>query len=130
MTMATGMDVQKALRLSFQTAHFAPISDCLFNMLHTIENGGSLSDAFARCAFAWDQDFLSSIETGEQSGNVPELMERMSRVYLQEALFRMKNLSVWGGWLVYGLVAICIIVLIFSIFSFYLGTLQDALKAV
>jgi type IV pilus assembly protein PilC len=125
LTMRTGMDVRRALTLSFQGSGFAPVNDQLPVILNVIENGGSLTDGFLS-AKGFDAEFLSSIDSGEQSGSLPELMHKLTERYLQESLLNLKILSVVGGFLVYGFVAACIIFMIFRLFSFYLGILADA----
>ncbi len=127
LTMRTGMDVKRALTLSFSAVGYAPVRDRLPGILRTIDHGGTLTDAFSASVPELDEDLLSSIDSGEQSGNLPELMERMTQRYLQESLLGMKVLSIVGGFLVYGFVAFCIIVVIFRLFSFYMGILQGAL---
>ncbi|MDR1964653.1 MAG: type II secretion system F family protein [Planctomycetaceae bacterium] len=129
LTMRTGMDVCRALTLSFQGTGFAPIRDQLPVILNEIENGGTLTDAF-QTAKRLDDDLLSSIDAGEQSGNLPELMHKLTNQYLQESLLHLKVLSVIGGFAVYGCIAICIIFMIFRVFSFYLGILNDAVSGI
>lgn len=127
LTMRTGMDVKRALGLSFNAVGYAPISDRLPGILATIDHGGSLADAFYTSLPEMDRDLLTSIDSGEQSGNLPELMERMSERYRQESLLNLKIVSVVGGFLVYGFVAACIIVIIFRLFFFYLGMINSAI---
>ncbi|MDR0336626.1 MAG: type II secretion system F family protein [Planctomycetaceae bacterium] len=125
LTMRTGMDVRRALTLSFQGSGFAPVRDQLSAILDVVENGGTLTDAFqtAKCL---DDDLLSSVDSGEQSGNLPELMHKLTTQYLQESLLNLKIMSVTGGFAVYGCIAFCIIFVIFRLFSFYLGIITNA----
>ncbi|MDR0869263.1 MAG: type II secretion system F family protein [Planctomycetaceae bacterium] len=125
LTMKTGMDIRKALTLSFQGTGFTPVSGQLPVILEHIEHGSSLTEAFA-AARNFDYDFISSIDSGEQSGNLPELMQRLTERYRQESLLSIKVLSVVGGFAVYAGVAACIIFIIFRLFSFYLGVLTEA----
>ncbi|MDR1270673.1 MAG: type II secretion system F family protein [Planctomycetaceae bacterium] len=125
LTMRTGMDVGRALTLSFQGSGFAPVRDQLPVILDVVENGGTLSDAF-QAAKCLDNDLLSSVDSGEQSGSLPELMNKLTNQYLQESLLNLKILSVAGGFAVYGCIALCIIFVIFRLFSFYIGIITDA----
>jgi type II secretory pathway component PulF len=127
LTMRTGMDVCHALTLSFQGSSFAPIRDQLPIILNTVENGGTLSDAFQTAKYL-DDDLLSSVDSGEQSGNLPELMHKLTDQYFQESLLNLKILSVTGGFMVYGCIAVCIIFIIFRLFSFYIGIINDAVS--
>jgi type II secretory pathway component PulF len=129
LTMRTGMDVCRALTLSFQGSGFAPIRDQLPVILDTVENGGTLSDAFQTAKYLED-DLLSSVDSGEQSGNLPELMHKLTDQYFQESLLNLKILSVTGGFVVYGCIAFCIIFIIFRLFSFYIGIINDAVSGI
>lgn len=130
LTVRTGMDIRKALTLSFQGAGFTPVSDQLPVILSTIENGGNLNEAFSAArnftTRIFDEDFLSCVDSGEQSGSFPELMQQLTNRYRQESLLQLRVISVVGGFLVYGAVAACIIFIIFRLFSFYLGILTEA----
>ncbi|MDR2754153.1 MAG: type II secretion system F family protein [Planctomycetaceae bacterium] len=129
LTMRTGMDVCRALTLSFQGSGFAPVHDQLPAILNTVENGGSLTDAFQTAEYL-DDDLLSGIDSGEQSGNLPELMHKLTNQYLQESLLNLKIVSVTGGFVVYGCIAVCIIFVIFRLFSFYIGIINEAVSGI
>ncbi len=129
LTMRTGMDVRRALRLSFQAVGFAPVGDNVTLILRVLENGGTLADAF-ELARHLDKDFVMSVDSGEQSGSLPELMERLTERYRQESLLNLKIVSTFGGFAVYGIIALCIIFMIFRVFSFYMGILSDALSGI
>lgn len=126
MTMRTGMEVKHALSLSFRGTAYAPVVDDLPAVLDQIERGGSLTDAFL-AAKHLDGDLLTSIDSGEHSGSVPELMAKMSTMYLQESLLNLKVVTVIGGFVVYGCIATFIIFVIFRIASFYIGAINSAL---
>ena len=125
LTMRTGMEVQEALTLSFAAAAYAPISGKLKVVLNEIEAGGSLYDGFLACR-CFDEMMILHFQTGDETGNLPEVMERLSKEYLQQCVFRLKTLSVIGFFLVFMFVAGIIIFFIFSIFSFYIGLINSA----
>ncbi|MDR2170988.1 MAG: type II secretion system F family protein [Planctomycetaceae bacterium] len=129
LTMRTGMDVERALRLSFNGANYAPVSDNLNLVLEVIRNGGDLTDAFSVTKNI-EYDLINAIETGERSGSLPELMQKMTERYLQESLTNLKMVSVVGGFIVYGLIMALIIFIIFRVASFYIGILNDAAQMV
>lgn len=125
LTMRTGMDVRRALRLSFQGVGYWPVVDNLPDILLSVERGGTLTDAFMN-ARSLDVDLITSIDSGEQSGSLPELMQKMSEKYLQEALLQLKVVSVVGGFVVYGCIMALIVFIIFRVASFYIGIINDA----
>jgi type II secretory pathway component PulF len=130
LTMKTGMDIRRALTLSFSTAGYAPISDTLPALLDTIERGGNLTEAFTDLSSGifpvFDNDFVTAIETGEQTGDLPEVMQRLSKRYLAEGLMQLKAVSVIGGFLLYGMIMAFIVFIIFRIAMFYIGTINAA----
>ncbi len=125
LTMRTGMDVKEALALSFTAAAYAPITDKLGVVLGELEAGGTLFDGFLACRY-FDETMILHIQTGDESGNLPEVMERLSKDYFQQCVFRLKTLSVAGFFLVFFIVAGIIIFFIFRIFSFYVGQINAA----
>jgi type IV pilus assembly protein PilC len=125
LTMRTGMEVERALTLSFNGVNYAPISDSLSSVLEVIRNKGDLAEAFS-VAKNIDYHLLANIETGEQSGSLPELMQKMTEQYLQESLTNLRVVSVVGGFIVYGLIMMLLVFLIFRVASFYIGILNDA----
>ncbi len=127
LTLRTGMDIRRALTLAFNAVGFAPIRDNLPKMLHAIETGGTLTDAFL-AADHLDGDLISCVDSGEQSGTIPELMQKMTTQYLQQSILNLKVLSVIGGFAVYGCVAAVIVLMIFRLAMFYVGILNDAVK--
>ncbi|MDR2641759.1 MAG: type II secretion system F family protein [Planctomycetaceae bacterium] len=127
LTMRTGMEVERALKLSFNGTNYAPVSDNLKLILEVIRNGGDLTDAFSVTKNI-DYDLIAGVETGEQSGSLPELMQKMKERYFQESLTNLRAVSVVGGFIVYGLIMALIVFLIFKIATFYIGILNDATR--
>ncbi|MCL2349188.1 MAG: type II secretion system F family protein [Planctomycetaceae bacterium] len=129
MTLKTGMDVREALKLSFDVAAYAPITDHLSGVLKKIGRGTSIADAIPRTE-TMDHEFLMYVKTGEQAGELPESMARLAAEYLERAKYYMKQVSVAFGFLVFFLVSAIVIFFIFRIASFYVGIINDALRGV
>lgn len=125
LTMSTGMSVHEALNLSFSAAAYGPITDKLSTVLREIDAGGSLFEGFL-AAHTFDETMLMFMQSGDESGNVPEAMARLSREYFQQCIYRLKTLSIVGFFLIFSLVAGIIIFFIFKIFSFYVGMINAA----
>ena len=73
-------------------------------------------------------NFLDTVETGETTGRIAEVMEREASHYQQEAARRTKILAGLAGVAVYGMVALLVIVLIFRIAMSIGGMYDDAMK--
>ena len=127
LTLNSGMDTRRAVGLALQTARNARFTDGARSIDDVLAGGDSLHRAFVQTG-AYPSDFLDTLQVGEQSGTVVESMERLSRQYRSKAETAMKVLGVFAFFAAFGLIAAFIILMIFRIFSFYVGTINDALQ--
>ncbi len=70
--------------------------------------------------------FLDALQVGEESGQIVESMDRLSKHYEEEAESALHTLTIIAGFAIWALVAALIILMIFRIFGFYIGALQGA----
>jgi type II secretory pathway component PulF len=89
--------------------------------------GQPLHVAFA-ASKAVPVDFLDALAVAEESGELVASMERLSTRYEEEAESAVRTLAVIFGFLVALLVMALIALMIFRIFGFYLGTINEALE--
>ncbi len=127
LTMNTGMDVRRALNLSLRSTQNARYIDQIPAIDAEIMANQSIHEAFAR-AGGYPIEFLDTLTVGEESGRVVESMGHLAVQYQDRARAAMAAMAVVAGWLVWALVAAFIIVLIFRIFSFYVGAINDLAK--
>ncbi len=92
-----------------------------------VATGHPLHEAFAATGVFPDL-FLESLEVAEESGAVVESMERLSKRYEDEAETALKVLTTLAGVAVWLLVMGMIILMIFRIAGFYVGTINDVLQ--
>ncbi len=123
LTMSTGMDVRRALQLSLRSTRNARYIDQIPVIDAEISAGNSIHEAFCG-AGGYPVDFLDTLDVGEQSGKIVDSMATLSRQYQEQARMALGILTTLAGWAVWALVATMIIVLIFRIFSFYLGAIR------
>lgn len=90
-----------------------------------VGSGMPLHDAFARSR-AFPVQFLDPLAVAEESGQIVESMARLSRQYEEEAESATKTLAVLAGFAVWAIVAAIIIAMIFKLFSFYVGAINEA----
>ncbi|MEE8450695.1 MAG: type II secretion system F family protein [Thermoguttaceae bacterium] len=126
LTMKTGMEVRRALRLSLQSTRNAIYTDQIDPIDAEIAAGNSVYEAF-RSTGSFPADFLDTLAVGEQSGRIVESMERLSRQYHDYARTALATLNVLAGFAVWGVIAAIIIVMIFRLFGFYVGMINDAM---
>jgi type IV pilus assembly protein PilC len=89
--------------------------------------GKPLHVAFARTG-AFPADFLDALAVAEESGQTVESMDRLSKRYEEEAESAAKTLAVIFGFLVAMMVMGIIVLLIFRLAGFYIGTLNEAVE--
>jgi type II secretory pathway component PulF len=77
---------------------------------------------------AFPVDFLDALAVAEESGSTVESMERLSKRYEEEAETAIKALAVVLGIAVAALVMGIIILMIFRLAGFYIGTINEAVE--
>jgi type IV pilus assembly protein PilC len=77
---------------------------------------------------AFRSDFIDALQVGEESGQIVESTERLSRRYQEEAEMALQTLTKLAGFAVWAIVAALVTLMIFRLFGFYLNTINDALK--
>ena len=126
-TMNAGMDVRRALKLSLRSTQNARYIDHIPVIDAEIMAGHSIHDAFCR-AGGYPQEFLDTLAVGEESGRVVESMGLLAQQYQERTRGALALLAILAGWIVWAAIAVLIIALIFRVFSFYLGAINDAAK--
>jgi type IV pilus assembly protein PilC len=124
LTMNTGMDVRRAMRLSLEGTNQARYIDDIPLIDRWIEQGGSIYEAFVE-AGGYPAEFLDALQVGEESGRLVAAMENLSKQYQDRARTALAVLMTVAGFLVWAIVAVIIIYFIFRLFFFYLGVLTS-----
>ncbi len=124
LTFNSGMNVRRALKLSLGATNNAYFTDQIKPIDKDVLGGYSLHDAFADTG-AFPPDFLDSLHAAEESGKLVEAMERLSHQYQERAEAAIQILTTLAGFVVWGVIATIIILPIFRLSSFYVGTLRD-----
>lgn len=126
-TLEAGMDLLKALPLCLRSTGNAHYTDHTSDIIQEIRHGGEITHALADTK-AFPRTFLDSMHVGEESGRLPETLAILSEQYQDQAKRAMAAMTVVGGFMVWGLVGMIIIMAIFRIASFYLGILNSAVQ--
>jgi type II secretory pathway component PulF len=127
MTFSTGMEVQRAVRMSLEAVRNAKYSGKAREIDEALGRGANLTEAFERSG-EFSGEFISELEVGERTGKVSEVMARMSANYQSRSKTQSKVLSVVGFFVVFGIIAALLIFVIVSLFvNAYLGPINDAL---
>jgi type II secretory pathway component PulF len=129
LTMNVAIDVRRALTLALRstgTDYFRQHTD---QIVADVSGGGEIHRALSRTG-VFPEDFIAAVEVGEQSGRLTESMGRLSKQYEEKAKAALTTLSVIAGFAVWAMVAGFIIFLIFRVFGFYVGTINDAVNQI
>lgn len=121
------MDLRRVVPLVLRATgndHFVQYSD---QIVADVAAGRPLHVAFRRTG-AFPTDFVDTLAVAEESGQVVESMDRLSKRYEEEAESAVKTLAVIFGLFVGGLVMGIIVLVIFRLAGFYIGTLQQAVQ--
>lgn len=125
LTLNVEMDLRRLVPLSLRATGNDYYIRHTKQIVADIESGMPLHTAFAH-AGAFPLEFLDPLAVAEESGQIVESMSRLSRQFADEAERATKTLAVIAGFAVWALVAAMIIAMIFKLFGFYLGALQEA----
>jgi type II secretory pathway component PulF len=93
----------------------------------SVAAGSPLHVAFRKTG-AFPPTFLDALAVAEESGQIVESMDRLSKRYEEEAEIAVKAIAVILGVAVALLVMGIIVLMIFRLAGFYVGTLNDALE--
>ena len=77
---------------------------------------------------AFPSEFIDALQVAEDSGQMVESMDRLSRRYQEESEMAMQTLTKIAGFAVWALVAGLITLMIFRLAGFYLNTINNALR--
>lgn len=125
LTQGAGMSIKPSLTSSLNaTANgaFIAANPIIWKEIH---DGATLGKAM-RASKIFPSEFLHFVDTAEQTGTVPEAMNRMSRHFDDEAQRALKFLTILAARMVWAGVAVMIVFFIFRIAMVYVGMLNGA----
>lgn len=124
LVLDTPMDIRKALALALHATGNDYYSRHERDVVRRIEQGQTVTQALVATQ-AFPRDLLDSIAVGEEGGRLVEIMERQAEEYEERSGMAIAILAQFAGYLIWLLVAAFIIVMIFRMFSSYVGMLQE-----
>ena len=129
LVLDTPMDLRKVMPLALNATGNDYYSEHSQEVVRRIEQGQSITQSLANTG-VFPSDLLDNIAVGEESGRLVETMERQAVEYEERAGSAIAILAQFAGYLIWALVAAFIIVMIFRIFSFYVGAINDAARPI
>ncbi|GIX03214.1 MAG: general secretion pathway protein GspF [Planctomycetaceae bacterium] len=125
LTQQAGMSVAPSLELSLKATGNPAYAEEAKRVVGLVMSGEELSTALRETEL-FPVTFLELVQVGENSGTVPEALQRASPHLEDQARRALAALTTALAWLVWALVALMIIVMIFRIFSQYVDLLNRA----
>jgi type II secretory pathway component PulF len=123
LTTETGMSIMEALRLSLRATSNGAFIGQTEAVVAAVRRGEDLTKALTR-AGVFPSLFINVIAVGEETGDLPEVLQKQGDYYDEEAGRRLAILTAVAGWGVWLVVAVLIIWCIFRIFTTYLSILE------
>lgn len=129
MTTAAGLRADRSVKMSLKATANRAYAMHADNVARRIRKGEEIAATLQGLGpHLFPTDFVSMVETGEQSGELAEVMERLAKEYHQEASRKLRTAAMVAGGAVYAGVAIMVIFMIFRIASAIGSIYQNALQ--
>jgi type IV pilus assembly protein PilC len=127
LTQNSGMAIGPSLDASLKATGNGAFAAVAPQVKAAVMAGEELSDALQTSGH-FPADYLEMVRVGETSGTVPEVLERMAPQLDDDARRSLSRLTTAFSTVIWAAVALMIIVLIFRVFSIYVGLINGALK--
>jgi len=129
LTLDTSLPTTKAMRQSLAATGNGAYEACGTSVAAAVKDGETVGTALRNTGMFPDE-FVAAVENAEETGQIPEVMERQSQQYQELASLRMRTLTTAASFAVWAGVAILIIWAILRIAFSIKGVYDDAMKGV
>ena len=127
LTQQAGMSIRPSLECSLKATANGAFIAAQPLIWDELAKGETLTDAFSSSKL-FPVQYLQFVDTAEQTGTVPEQLDRMSHLFEEDAQRSMNRLTAFFSAAVWVSVAVLVIFFIFRIFMIYAGLMNDAVK--
>ena len=128
-TTNTSMDAAKCITLAIRNAQNVVYAGTIEPITAIIQQGRPMAEAL-RSTGEYPSEFVDALEVGEDTGQLSEAMERMSRHYEDQAKAALAALAVFSGFAVWGLVAAFIVFVIIRLALWYVNQIYSVLDGI
>jgi len=129
MTAEAGMRANKALLYSFRATANNSYSQRADEASSRAKKGEEITAILTDCGEKlFPAEFLDSVEVGETSGQLAEVMHKQSKFYREESTRKLKILTLLAGGSVYLFIAMMILLVIVKMLMAIVGVYDDAMK--
>lgn len=127
LTQNAGMHIVPSIDCSLKATGNKAFEQASPRAIGAVKTGHELAESLAETRL-FPAEYIETISVSEAAGTVPETLQRLSPRFEEEAQRRLGFLTTAAGWAVWALIALFIVVLIFRVFSLYVGMLNEAAK--
>ena len=128
LTQQSGMAMVRSLTASLKATNNGAFQNATPLICAGIREGENLSVVLEESGL-FPEDYMHMVSVAETSGTVPEMLHRLSPQFEDQARRSLRTLTATFSGLVWATVAIFIVFFIFRFFMWYVGMLNDAVKA-
>ena len=129
LTQQSGMPVDRSLTASLKATNNGAFQNSTPLVCAGIREGEDLS-VVLEASQLFPEDYLHMVSVAETSGTVPEMLNRLSPQFEDQARRSLKALTAIVSWLVWAAVATFIVFFIFRFFLWYVGMINDAVRGI
>ncbi len=126
MCTEAGLRAEKTLHYCFRATANAAFMRGEERAVEVAKRGGELYEAIKVSGAPFPPEFRETLLTGEETGNMSEVMERLANHLREDAERKLKIAAQFTSYAIYGMVALMIIFFIFRIASVYIGMVKQA----
>jgi type IV pilus assembly protein PilC len=131
MTTEAGLRADRTLKLSFRATTNDAYIQQADRVAKAARSGRSIHEILEGCGpILFPSEFLATVEVGEVSGQLAEVMAKQALFYREEAARKLKFLAGVSGGLVYLAIGLMIVLVIIRVIMSIAGIYQDALQGV
>ncbi|QDU80611.1 Type II secretion system protein F [Polystyrenella longa] len=127
LTQQTGLSVLRCIDISLRATGNGVYMAASPQMITDLKEGALLSDAM-RNSGLFTEEYLQIVEVAEETGTVPEQLQRISPQLQDEARRSLSRMASAFSWAIRTVVAVFIIFLIFRMALTYINMIQEATK--
>ena len=127
LTLESGVDARRSLRMAIRSSQLAYYIEKETVADRVVERGGEFYEALRETG-RFPDEFLQAVSVAEHSGTMADSLAALSQDLASRAKIANRVLMVAATFVIWGAIAALVIFLIFRLFFFYLGIIEDALK--
>ena len=129
LTQKAGMPIRPSLESSINATGNGAFIVALPEMWRMVKEGETLTDALAATNL-FPKEFLHIVDTAEQTGTVPEALDRMSKTFDEDAHRAMTRMTNIMAAVIWGIVACFIAFIVISFFMNYVAQINELSKGI